>query len=491
MTMILLTVIMISVKAQSYHFQEGFTSNAPPSAWIGTNLIWSTNHNNGIFPGDYSAKLKPNESFLMTKPLNTADVLQFYVKVRDTSAASDFHLMVEKSYDKNNWTQIAKDPCNMKNDSVFQQVTINVTDPANEIYLRFHAVSVNGTAALGLCYIDDVSVTKLALSPSDATLTDLTYNGTSVPGFTASNLMYPVEVPYFVESALVGGTPNNPAATVTLTHPANMFGNETERTGTVSVKSPDGTVTRNYQIIFTVSKYIYKVGFEKTGDGVMPLPLWSGGYTYTSATIPMGNHGVFPGTAALKFMRGQPDKIGYLNTAKYVKSDTLNFWLAVDQADGVEQLLIEKRVNGGVKVAIANLTATNMSDSWQQFTYKIGEDDSTEIIFTPTLTAEGLTRIWIDDLSMTGKPRQVSISEHNSGSRVAVGPNPVTDWLSIQSNGMDYQYVSIYTVTGQCVFTGEIKSSRMKIPVSQLKPGVYFTSLRGVPGSHTVKIIKQ
>jgi hypothetical protein len=479
------------VSAQTYHFQEGFASNAPPAGWLTTNLIWSTNHNNGLYTGDYSAKLKPNESFLMTKPLNTADVLQFFVKVRDTMVADNFHLMVEKSYDKNNWTELVRDPVNMKNDSVFQSCTVNINDGAPEIYIRFHATSVNGTASLGLCYIDDVSVTKKALSPSDATLADLTYNGTSVSNFTATTLLYQVEVPYFVEQALVAGTPNNPSAVLTITQPANLLGNQAERTGTVSVKSPDGTVTKDYKIVFTVSKYIFKVGFEKTGDGVMPLPGWTGGYTYTSTTIPMGNHGVFPGTAAMKFMRGQPDKIGFLITAKYTKADTLNFWLAVDQADGVEQLLIEKRVNGGVKIPIANITSSMMSADWQQFTYAIKETDSTEIILTPTLTSEGLTRIWIDDFSLTGKPRQVSVPEQPGLSRIEIGPNPASEFINIRTSGKQYQLVEIFSVTGSRVFSGPISDNAMVVNVKNFPAGIYFVSLSGSSGKEIRKFIRQ
>lgn len=379
----------------------------------------------------------------------------------------------------------------MKNDSVFQQVNINVSDAAPVIYIRFHATSVNGTASLGLCYIDDVSITKLALSPTDATLTDLTYNGTTVPNFTASTLEYQVEVPYYILQETVAGTPNNPAATLTVTQPVNLLGTLAERTGTVSVKSADGTVTKNYKITFTVSKYIYKIGFEKTGDGVMPLPGWTGGYTYTSTTIPMGNHGVFTGAAALKFMRGQPDKIGFLITAKYTMADTLNFWLAVDQADGVEQLMIEKRVNGGVKIPIANITSSMMSPDWQQFTYAIKETDSTEIIFTPTLTSEGLTRIWIDDLSLTGKPRQLSVEENEGGAKIVIGPNPAHNFLNIHIQDNSFKMFEIYNLTGIKVLAGSFEGSGKIIPVNNLPAGIYFLNVSGIAGKKVIKFIRE
>ncbi len=484
---------VLTIQAQDYHFQEGFVNNAPPAGWLATNVVYSNNvaHNHGLYPGDYSAKLKPNESFLMFKALNTADTLQFFIKVRDTITADTFHIRVEKSYDKNTWTLLAQDPCNMTWGSVYQKVTIGVKDPAPEIYLRLHAVSVNGTASLGLCYVDDISVTKLAVSPGDATLTELKYDTISIEGFTATNLIYQMELPYYYDHVTVSGTPNNPNATVTITNPTYLRGTEAERTGTVSVTSPDGTSTKAYKIIFTLSDYIYALGFNKTGDGVMPLKGWTGGYTYTSTTIPMGDHGTFPGPAALKFMRGQPDKIGFLITAKYVKSDTLNFWLAVDQGDGIEQLLIEKRVLGGVKVALANLLAADMSPNWQQFTYPIKENDSTEIIFTPTLTSEGLTRIWIDDLSMKGKKVPSAVPQLTSSQNITLFPNPVSTFLNVRLNASVFTSFDIYNVTGSSVYSSEVNQNLLTIDMRNWKAGVYFVTFSGAAAVSTMKIIKK
>jgi len=479
------------VSAQTYHFQEGFTTNAQPTGWLTTNVAWSTTHNNGLYTGDYSVKLKPNESFLMLRVLNTADVLQFYVKVRDTTSVNDFHLYIEKSYDKLTWTEIGKDPCNMENDSVFQLVNIAVNDPATEIYLRFHAASLGGTNTLGLCYIDDVSVTKLALAPNDATLTDLTYNGTSIEGFTASTLSYSLEVPYYVNQVIMGGTPNNPASSMIITNPSNLRGNEESRTGTVAVTSQDGTVIKSYKIIFTVSDYIYKAGFITTGDGAVPFAGWDGSYTYTTNTVPMGNHNEFEGQAALKFVRGQPDKPGYLSTANYVKSDTLTFWLAVEQADGVESLLVQKKVGGGVSINLGNIASADMTPDWKKFTYIIGEDDSTKVIFTPTLTAEGLTRIWIDDIALKGKKVSgVSVEEIDRESRILIFPNPSCDIITIRSSDRNMKHLTITDLTGRKVMTRNIDQVLNSFDIRYLPDGVYFVTLIGAGKSYTTKFIK-
>ena len=479
-----------SLFAQVYHFQEGFAANAPPAGWITTNVAWSTTHNNGLYTGAYSAKLKPNESFLICKVINTADVLQFYCQVRDTTAATNFHLMIEKSTDKLTWAEIGKDPFS-KADTNWQKINMDVKDNSPQLYIRFHATAQGGTAALGLCYIDDVSVTKLAVSPSDATLTDFTYNGTTVDGFTAATLQYAVEVPYFIDHVAMGGTPNNPASTMTITNPSKLRGTEAERTGTVIVKSPDGVTTKSYQIVFTVSKYIYKTGFVTTGASMPPFDGWTTAYTYTTTTIPMGDHGTFPGPAAFRFIRGQTDKIGFLNTAKYVKSDTLGFWLAVDQGDGVEQLLIEKRVLGGIKVTIANLLAADMSPDWKEFKYPIKTDDSTEIIFTPTITPESaVTRIYMDDLYMTGKPVTDGIEKIASKGLVSFYPNPATDYVIININDPAYHSVDVFDIDGKKVFSAGVNGRGITIDLRNYPRGIYFVNCSGNNIAITGKFIK-
>jgi hypothetical protein len=370
-------------------------------------------------------------------------------------------------------------------------INVDVKDNSPELYLRFHATALGGTAALGLCYIDDVSVTKLAVSPSDATLTDFTYNGTTVEGFTAATLQYSVEVPYYVDNIAMGGTPNNPAATLTITNPTNLRGTEAERTGQVLVTAPDGVSTKTYQIVFTVSKYIYSTGFPVSGNPMIPFPGWTTAYTLVATVLPMGDHATFPGSYAFKFVRGQPDKIGFLNTTKYVKSDTLGFWLAVDQGDGAEQMLIEKRVLGGVKQTIANLLAADMGPDWKEFKYAIKENDSTEIIFTPTITAESTTtRIFMDDLYMTGKPVPQGVVEPGAKGLISFYPNPASEYITISVNDPAYHSVELFDVTGKKIFSAEVNGHGITVDLRTYTRGIYFVTCRSNNLVSTGKIIK-
>ena len=490
--LVLFFLFTTRVTAQVYHFQEGFASNAPPNGWITTNVSYSNVHNHGLYTGAYSAKLKPNESFLIPKGLNTAGTLQFYIQVRDTTVADAFHIAVEKSYDKLTWTEISRDPCNLK-DSAWQVVNITVNDNAAEIYLRFHATSLGGTATLGLCYIDDVSVTKLEAAPGDATLTDFTYNGATVEGFVATTLDYAVELPYSVGGVVMSGTPNNPSATMNITNPTNLRGTEAERTGTVLVTSPDGTSTKAYKIVFTMSRYIFSAGFVTAGSSLVPFPGWTTAYTYVSTTIPKGNHGIFPGTAAFKFIGGQETKVGYLYTSKYTNCDTLGFWLAVDVPVGIETLLIEKRVNGGVKQTIATIAPGDMSVDWQEFKYPIKENDSTEILFTPTLPSDSLslTRIWMDDLYMTGKPIAQGIEKLSANDYLSVYPNPTQDYITLTMKDTRFSSIEVFNVIGTRIMSETIKGRGLTLDVRSYPEGVYFVTCRGSNSVCTAKFIKK
>lgn len=94
-----------------------------------------------------------------------------------------------------------------------------------------------------------VNITKAAAS-SDATLSALQYNGTSVPNFSANTLTYSVELPYGTTTAAqVTATANYSAANVQITQPTAAAGS-----ATIAVTAEDGTTTQTYTITFTVAE---------------------------------------------------------------------------------------------------------------------------------------------------------------------------------------------------------------------------------------------
>lgn len=103
--------------------------------------------------------------------------------------------------------------------------------------------------------IDNIAVTYSAGPSTDATLSALTYNGISVPNFSANTLSYEVELPTGTTTVpTVVATKNESHATVNVTPATALPG-----TTTIDVTAQDGTTTKQYTITFTVASAAPKV----------------------------------------------------------------------------------------------------------------------------------------------------------------------------------------------------------------------------------------
>jgi hypothetical protein len=493
-TLLLFSGWTVNAQEVEYHFQEGFATNALPAGWAeeGEGVAWSSAASNvhNEFEGNYAAKLRPTDASLITKPVNGAGKLSFWLIVKDNSVNPV--LEIDKSTDgMQTWTTIATDPQDNAEEA-YQFLEVDVDDAGEEVYLRFHQTSTGGTSATGVFVLDDIALTKLPPAADDATLTGITVNGDALADFSLSVNDYSVELPYGTDEIVVEADANNANADVSITQVADPYGDEAARTATITVTSEDGTATQDYTVVFTVSEYHFKVGFTKTGESVAPLDGWSTGYTYTSTNVAIasGNHGEYPGDAAFKFVRGQEDKAGYLILKKYPHAGTLSFWLAVESADGSENLKVETKVGFGLATKVAEYTSQDLTDEWQLFTIEINETDSVEISFTPTMTSQGDVRIWMDDIALSGFP-VVSARDILSNVNIDIYPNPATNYLYIDLKDADFSMMQLYSITGQKVLEKEVTAKQFNLNVEGLNTGVYFARFSGKSGIHSVKILKQ
>ena len=105
-------------------------------------------------------------------------------------------------------------------------------------------------------FIPEIVITGTApVVSDDATLSALTYNGISVPNFSANTLSYEVELPTGTTTVpTVVATKNESHATVNVTPATALPG-----TTTIDVTAQDGTTTKQYTITFTVASAAPKV----------------------------------------------------------------------------------------------------------------------------------------------------------------------------------------------------------------------------------------
>lgn len=130
-------------------------------------------------------------------------------------------------------------------------IAVGVTIPANAN--GFRVVRRAGTST----QVNSITLTLAGpAGPStDATLSALTYDGTSVPDFSAATTSYEVELPAdYTGVPMVAATANDNNATVSITQATSLPG-----TATIVVTAEDGTTTKTYTVTFTKESSAPKV----------------------------------------------------------------------------------------------------------------------------------------------------------------------------------------------------------------------------------------
>lgn len=140
------------------------------------------------------------------------------------------------------------------NTSVVPTVTATLTDPlASKVITP--AASLPGTTTVEVTAEDGTtkktySINFTIAKDTDATLSDLKYNGTTVTGFSAATLTYDVELPHNTTLVpTVTATTTDINASKVITPAASLPG-----TTSVEVTAEDGTTKKTYSISFTVAK---------------------------------------------------------------------------------------------------------------------------------------------------------------------------------------------------------------------------------------------
>ena len=127
-------------------------------------------------------------------------------------------------------------------------VTFNATSDNGDVQIGFLMAGTTSTDAI---YYDDISLVDVPADPlTDATLSDLTVDGTTVTGFDAGTLSYNVELPEGTTVVpTVVGTPTQSSPATAVTNAAT----ELPGASTVLVTAQDLSTTETYTINFTVA----------------------------------------------------------------------------------------------------------------------------------------------------------------------------------------------------------------------------------------------
>ncbi len=176
-----------NVQAQTYHFQEGFDTNAP-LGW--TRLCASTTSlNHGEFSGSYAMQFKPQDGYfgvdkyLETPTVNKAGILTFYAVRNANAVYYDLHIYKIVNGISSLIEVVPNTSINHKNNG-WTEIKVVINDPSDNIKIRIWAEDA-GTST-SFMVLDDFSLTaevdskleltKTSISPSEVCFYNLTKN---------------------------------------------------------------------------------------------------------------------------------------------------------------------------------------------------------------------------------------------------------------------------------------------------------------------------
>jgi hypothetical protein len=354
-----------------------------------------------------------------------------------------------------------------------------------------------------------------AAEPStDATLSNLTYNGTPVTDFSKNTLNYNVVLPQgssAVPTVVATASQAAPASAV-ITDAGALPG-----TTTVLVTAQDGTTTNTYTIYFSVQvtpmSYTFDMTFEPSTPGSVstrwdvfengdnPPPFEVAANPDASGINTSGYVGKFTSIAGESEWAGCATQHGSIWKWKMDASSTT---LTIDVYKSVISDVMVKIVNSTNGTIYAVAQPNTKTDEWETLTYDIsglashGENNDnvdTIVIHTDIQKPRATDNVtYIDNISwsalITGNAPVLS-TKNIELSTFKAYPNPTKNVWNIVSNSQNLDFVKVYDLSGKEVISLKPNSKEAVIDASSLNAGLYFARLESSSGTKIIKLIKK
>jgi hypothetical protein len=347
---------------------------------------------------------------------------------------------------------------------------------------------------------------------TDATLSDLTVNGTTVADFSINTLIYNVVLPQgtTVVPTVVATTSQGTASAV-VTDATSLPG-----TTSVLVTAEDGTTTNTYNLNFTVQVTPVSTTFDLTFEPGTP----GSNASYWNSF----ENGVNPPFEVV----ANPDPTGVNTTATVGKYTSLagvdmqwagcenqhgTIWKwELDATSTTLTIDIYKSVISDVMVKI--ITETNgtvyavqqpntVINEWETLTYDIsglvahGENHDLDqiVVHSDIVNPRATDNVaYFDNISweglITANAPALGVADFQT-TKFKVYPNPTQNTWNIKSSNQIINSVQVFDVLGKQVISLNPNSEEVSIDASTLPAGLYFARIKSEIGSNSIKLIKK
>jgi len=382
----------------------------------------------------------------------------------------------------------------------WQSIDLPISGLTGDPTVAFQFKFDGGNGTTSAIYVDNLYFWKNPADPNtDATLSDLQVDGTTISGFGSGTTEYTYEVPNgtVIIPQITTATPTQAGlgATASITQASAIPGD-----ATVLVTAPNGTDTE----LYTVS--IVAVGppaaaptppARAAGD---VISLYSDQYTDVSSNFDAGWCGgssvsevMIDGNATQKYLNNACQGIVLdagvdastftnLHVDAYIQAGT-------DLTSSVFNLKFVNQPGGAALEINLNVASTPalVAGSWMSIDIVV--DLSTFTGFKEFGITSNLNNlVWYDNLYVH-KDTVLGVNDFEI-SGLKVYPNPTNNVWNVKTKDQIIKTVQVFDVLGKQVLNMNPNKSDVTIDASTLPKGLYFAKLTTEIGSNSVKLIK-
>ena len=359
------------------------------------------------------------------------------------------------------------------------------------------------TSGNGTVYLDNLYFWKAPTNQStDASLSDLTVNGSTVTGFSSTTTSYTVELPEGSAVPTVTATPTDGNATAVVTDATSLPGNTT-----ITVTAQSGSASQTYTISFVYEASDSELSAYDNFEGDGNIATWAQDDTTmdTEFSNPFST-GINSSNTVLKYQDagGQYANIRFEVSENFDLSSNSLFALKIyvptagitgNQTNQIS-LKLQDGTLGSPWSTQCEIIKPIVLDQWQEITFDFDEDPYVNLDETSPdpMTRSDFNRVVLQVNSENNNDQVVAylddflydsvLSVKEVVRPISMYPNPVKDKLTISE---EFDFVEVYNMTGRKV----LKSKSSPLSMESLPKGIYLVRVRSKYKTTISKIVKE
>jgi uncharacterized delta-60 repeat protein len=186
--------------------------------------------------------------------------------------------------------------------------------------------------------------------------------------------------------------------------------------------------------------------------------------------------------------------------ASFPLGETTVIWTVKDGSNNIataNQIVTVKGLDATIRYIAGKLSVTETAGVYKWLTCKDGIftaiPNENNPVFTPKELGSYAVEVTKNGCAVTSNCFDITVlgtKDFDIQNSFRLYPNPVKDFITIETNSLDNSKLNIFDVTGQIIFSKELKATSTKLNISNLPIGVYIFQISNDTGTVTKKIIK-